>query len=83
MPFVIHQHHLRPVVSPRWPPPRPRVSKLFFNSELGEQLPHDARRDALNAEPTRRKQHRRPLPGPYGGNDAGTFTIAHDRPAAW
>ena len=56
------------------------VSKLFFNSELGEQLPYDARRDALNAQPTRRKQHRRPLPGPYGANDAGTFTIAHNRP---
>jgi hypothetical protein len=58
------------------------VSKLFFNSELGEQLPYDARRDARNAQPTRRKQCPRPLPGPYGGNDAGTFPIALNRLAA-
>jgi hypothetical protein len=45
------------------------VLKLFFNSELGEQLPYDARHDALNAQPTRRKQCPRPLPGPYGGNE--------------
>ena len=58
------------------------VSKLFFNSKLGEQLPYDARRDALNAQARRRKKCPRPLPRCFGGNDAGTFTIAHNRLAA-
>ena len=58
------------------------VSKLFFNSELGEQLPCDARRDALNAHRHAANNVLGRFPGPHGGNDAGTFTIAHNRPAA-
>ena len=42
-PFVVHQHRLRPAVSPPWPPPRPRSFRSSSSTAmLGEQLPYDA-----------------------------------------
>ena len=47
-------------------------------ASLGSSCPMMLAATRSLPQPTRRKQCPRPLPGPYGGNDAGTFTIAHN-----